>query len=118
MSAATASTRRSPSGSAARIFTGAAPPSLRPGQSLDTQLTLGEPARALLLPAGAFVGDSGGAWAFVLAPDGSKAVRRPIRTGRRSNTQVEVLAGLQAGERVVVSSYAAFGNSTALSITQ
>lgn len=100
------------------LFTGAAPPSLRPGQSLDTQLTLGEPARALLLPAGAFVGDSGGAWAFVLAPDGSKAVRRPIRTGRRSNTQVEVLAGLQAGERVVVSSYAAFGNSTALSISQ
>ena len=100
------------------LFTGAAPSGLRPGQSLDTQLTLGEPTRALLLPAGAFVGDSGGAWAFVLAPDGKEAVRRPIRTGRRSNAQVEVLAGLQAGERVVVSSYAAFGNSTALGISQ
>lgn len=100
------------------LFTDGQPPGLRPGQSLDAQLTLGEPARALLLPAGAFVNDSGGAWAFVLGPGGDTAIRRPIRLGRRSNAQVEVLDGLRAGERVVVSSYAAFGNSTALSISQ
>lgn len=100
------------------LFTGAQPAGLRPGQSLDTQVTLGEPARALLLPAGAFMSDSGGAWVFVLTPDGRQAMRREIRTGRRSLNQVEVLAGLQAGERVVVSSYTAFGNSTALSISQ
>ena len=100
------------------LFTGAQPAGLRPGQSLDTQVTLGEPAPALLLPAGAFMGDSGGAWVFVLTPDGRQAMRREIRTGRRSLDQVEVLAGLQAGERVVVSSYTAFGNSTSLSISQ
>jgi len=100
------------------LFTGAQPAGLRPGQSLDTQVTLGEPARALLLPAGAFMSDSGGAWVFVLTPDGEQAVRREIRTGQRSLDQVEVLAGLQAGERVVVSSYSAFGNSTTLSISQ
>ena len=100
------------------LFTGAQPAGLRPGQSLDTHVTLGEPARALLLPAGAFMSDSGGAWVFVLTPDGRQAVRREIRTGRRSLNQVEVLAGLQAGERVVVSSYTAFGNSTTLSISQ
>jgi len=100
------------------LFTGAQPAGLRPGQSLDTQVTLGEPARALLLPAGAFMSDSGGAWVFVLTPDGRQAMRREIRTGRRNPNQVEVLAGLQAGERVVVSSYTAFGNSTTLSISQ
>lgn len=99
-------------------FTGAQPPGLRPGQSLDAQLTLGQPGRALLLPAGPFLDDSGGAWVFVLVPDGGQAQRRDIRVGRRSNAQVEVLAGLRPGERVIVSSYAAFGKSTALSISQ
>jgi HlyD family secretion protein len=100
------------------LFTGAQPGSLRPGQSLDAQLTLGEPARALLLPAGAWVSDSGGAWVYVLGADGRTASRRAIRSGRRSGAQVEVLAGLRAGERVIVSSYAAFGKSTALGISQ
>lgn len=99
-------------------FAGVQPPGLRPGQSLDAQLTLGQPGRALLLPAGPFLDDSGGAWVFVLAPDGGRAERRAIRIGRRSNAQVEVLDGLHPGERVVVSSYAAFGKSTALSISQ
>ena len=99
-------------------FTGSQPPSLRPGQSLDAQVTLGEPAPALLLPAGAFLADSGGAWVFVLAPGGKEAARRAVRLGRRSNAQVEVLAGVQPGERVIVSSYAAFGKSAALSISQ
>ena len=100
------------------LFTQAQPASLRPGQSLDAQLTLGEPARALLLPAGAWTGDSGGAWVYVVDASGRTAQRREVRTGRRSNAQVEVLAGLQAGERVIVSSYATFGQSTSLSISQ
>ncbi|WP_229467278.1 efflux RND transporter periplasmic adaptor subunit [Massilia sp. Mn16-1_5] len=99
-------------------FSGEQPASLRPGQSLDAQLTLGQPARALVLPAGPWVGDSGGAWVYVLGPDGRTAERRAVRTGRRSNAQVEVLAGLRPGDQVIVSSYAAFGQSTALSISQ
>lgn len=100
------------------MFTDAQPPALRPGQSLDAQLTLGDPARALLLPAGAWAGDSGGAWVYVVDASGRAAQRREVRTGRRSNDQVEVLAGLQPGERVIVSSYAGFGKSTALAISQ
>lgn len=100
------------------LFTKEQPANLRPGQSLDTQLTLGQPAPALLLPAGAFLGDSGGAWAYVLTADGKEAQRRLIRVGRRSNGQVEVVDGLQAGERVVVSSYAPFGQSAVLAISQ
>lgn len=104
--------------SAELLFTGAQPPGLRPGQSLDVQLTLGEPAPALLLPSGAFIADSGGAWVFVVDADGDEAQRREIRIGRRSSGQVEVLSGLAPGERVIVSSYAAFGKSTTLSISK
>ena len=104
--------------SAELLFTKEQPAGLRPGQSLDTQLTLGQPAPALLLPAGAFLGDSGGAWAYVVGADGKEALRRPIRVGRRSGGQVEILDGLQPGERVVVSSYAAFGQSAILAISE
>ncbi len=99
-------------------FSGAAPEELSPGQSVDTRITLGEPAPALLLPNGAFVNDSGGAWVFVLSPDGTAAERREIRAGRRNNSQFEVLDGLAKGERVIVSGYAAFGKAPRLHISK
>ena len=96
------------------IFSQAQPDSLRPGQSADTRITLGAASKGLLLPNGAFVNDSGGAWAYVVALDGRSAVRRPIKIGRRSNSQIEVLDGINAGERVIVSSSAAFGKAERL----
>lgn len=90
------------------------PVGLSPGQALDVTLSLGEPANALLLPNGAFVNDAGGAWLYVVAKDGGTAVRRSVRLGRRSTSQVEVLSGVQPGERVIVSSYAAFGGAAQL----
>ncbi len=99
-------------------FTSGQPPVLSPGQSLDAQVTLGEPGKALLLPNGAFINETGGAWVFVVAPDGETVTRRAVRSGRRSNSQVEILAGLAAGEKVIVSSYAAFGKSERLQLTK
>jgi HlyD family secretion protein len=99
------------------VFTAGQPPVLNPGQSLDAQVTLGQPSSALLLPNGAFINDSGGAWVYVLEGD-SQAVRRAIRTGRRNNAQIEVLQGLAPGDKVILSSYAAYGNSPRLQITQ
>ncbi len=95
-------------------FAGTQPEVISAGQGIDAQLTLGEPAPALLLPNGAFVLDGGGAWVFVVAPDGVHAQRRTVRLGRRSNTQVEVLAGLSAGEAVIVSGYTSFGKAERL----
>lgn len=86
----------------------AAPP-LSPGQAVEVTITLGGAQPALLLPNDAFVNDSAGAWAYVLDGDGKGATRRALRLGRRNNTQVEVIAGLQPGERVIVSGYARFG---------
>jgi HlyD family secretion protein len=100
------------------VFTKGQPPVLNPGQSLDARITLGEPAPALLLPNGAFVNDSGGTWVYVLDASGHSAQRRAVRTGRRNNSQIEVLDGLSAGDKVILSSYAAYGNSPRLQITQ
>jgi len=100
------------------VFTAGQPEVLSPGQSLDAQLTLGQPARALLLPIGPFVNDSGGAWAFVLDKDGRHAEKRTVRLGRRNNSHVEVLSGLEPGEQVVVSSYTPFGKAGQLQINR
>jgi HlyD family secretion protein len=89
---------------------------LLPGQGVDAYITLAAPTQALLLPNDAFTGDSGGAFVYVLEIDGRHAVRRAIRTGRRSHRQLEVLAGLKEGERVIVSSYKAFGESNRLEL--
>jgi HlyD family secretion protein len=100
------------------VFVKAQPDALNPGQSLDTQITLGEPAKAMLLPNGPFVNDSGGAWVFVVGRDGESVTRREIKTGRRSNRQIEVLSGLTAGEKVIVSGYTTYGKSTNLQLTK
>lgn len=92
-------------------FHDAQPAALNPGQSLDTLLALGQPKQALLLPNAPFLSDSGGAWVFVLASNGIDAEKRAITVGRRNNRQVEILSGLHSGEKVIISSYAAFGDA-------
>ena len=98
------------------VFTRGQPPVLSPGQSLDAQVTLGEPGKATLLPNGAYLNETGAAWVFVVGRDGETATRRAIRSGRRSNTQVEILSGLAPGEQVIVSSYAAFEKTERLQL--
>lgn len=94
-------------------FTGAAPTNVRRGQTLEVELTLGETRPALVLPNGPFMQATGGSWVFVV--DGSgKAVRRPIRTGRRNPQYVEVLDGLKPGDRVITSSYDGFADDARL----
>ncbi|MGB9110030.1 MAG: efflux RND transporter periplasmic adaptor subunit [Telluria sp.] len=99
------------------VFLGAQPDVISPGQSMDVQLTLGDPARALLLPNGAFVNDTGGTWVFVVDHAGGRAGKRAVKLGRRNNTQVEVLSGLAPGENVIISSYAPFGKAERLQLT-
>ncbi|MGH8290434.1 MAG: efflux RND transporter periplasmic adaptor subunit [Steroidobacteraceae bacterium] len=89
-------------------FTGAAPVGITVGQAIDTRLELGGASTALMLPNGPFYQDTGGSWAFVITPDGRYATRRKIELGRRNPDYVEVLQGLEPGERVIVSSYQGF----------
>ncbi|MFZ0550279.1 MAG: efflux RND transporter periplasmic adaptor subunit [Steroidobacteraceae bacterium] len=89
-------------------FEGVVPQAITVGQAIDTKLQLGGAATALMLPNGPFYQDTGGQWAFVLTPDRKYATRRRIELGRRNPDHVEVLEGLEPGERVIVSSYQGF----------
>ncbi|WBH15492.1 efflux RND transporter periplasmic adaptor subunit [Sphingomonas radiodurans] len=98
-------------------FLTAEPAGLQRGQTVQARLTLGDPAPAVLLPNGAFYNDTGGAWVFVVAPDGSRAMKRTVRLGRRNTDTIEVLDGLTAGERVITSPYTGFADKDALDLT-
>lgn len=87
------------------VFEGPAPGNVRRGQTLQLDLTLGNPVESLLLPLGGFLQDTGGNWVFVVDADGEYATRRDIRTGRRNSRYLEITDGLVAGERVITSSY-------------
>ncbi len=97
-------------------FLGEEPRELQRGQSMQIRLTLGDPAPALLIPAGAFYNETGGNWVFVVTPDGGQAVRRNVRLGRRNADYIEVLDGLDPGERVITSPYTGFAERDRLDL--
>jgi HlyD family secretion protein len=86
-------------------FLGDPPALMRRGQTVRMRLDIGEPADTLVVANGAFYDDTGGRWVFVVDPTGDRAVKRPVRFGRRNPEGIEVLDGLREGERVVTSSY-------------
>ena len=92
------------------------PVGLRRGQTLQLKLRLGDNSDALLIPNGAFYQETGGNWIFVVSPDGSEAVRRTVQLGRRNTDYIEVLDGLEAGERVVTSPYTSYVDMDRLSL--
>ena len=87
---------------------GEEPDGLRRGQTLQLRLTLGDNSDAILIPNGSFYQETGGNWVFVVAPDGSEAIRRTVRLGRRNTDYIEVLDGLEPGEKVITSPYTSF----------
>jgi HlyD family secretion protein len=90
-------------------FLGTAPTDIRRGQTLQLRLILGDTAdQATLLANGPFYNDTGGAWVFVLDPNGEVATRREVQLGRRNPNNIEVEAGLLPGDEVIISSYANF----------
>jgi HlyD family secretion protein len=89
-------------------FAAPAPQGIHTGEAVDIKLELGGATAARMLPNGPFYQDTGGNWVFVVSPDGTFATRRNVRMGRRNPQNVEVLSGLETGEKVIVSGYEAF----------
>jgi len=84
------------------------PADLRRGQTLQLKLTLGDNSDAVLIPNGSFYQETGGNWIFVVSPDGTEAVKRSVRMGRRNTEFIEVLDGLEPGEKVITSPYTSY----------
>ena len=99
------------------VFTRGEPASLQRGQTMQTKLTLSDPAPARLIPNGAFYNDTGGSWVFVVAPDRRSAEKRQVRLGRRNSDFIEVLDGLDRGESVVTSPYTGLVDKTRLDLS-
>ena len=96
------------------IFEGTRPDNIRSGQTYYINLELGQPSDAILIPKGSFFQSTGGSWIFVLDPSGKKAYRRKIKIGRQNPQYYEVTEGLEAGEKVVVSSYESYKDNEIL----
>lgn len=93
------------------IIDGETPDKLRVGQSFPVDLKLGDSTESVIVPKGSFFQTSGGKWVYVLSADGKTAHRRDIRIGRQNPRYYEVLEGLDPGEKIILSSYAAFGDA-------
>lgn len=92
------------------------PAGLRRGQTLQLKLTLGDNSDALLIPNGSFYQETGGNWLFVVSPNGTEAVRRSVRLGRRNTDFIEVLDGLEPGEKVITSPYTSYAGMDRLTL--
>ncbi len=92
------------------------PTGLRRGQTMQVRLTLGDNADAILIPNGSFYQETGGNWIFVVSANGGEAVRRTVQLGRRNTDFIEVLDGLEPGEKVITSPYTSFTNMDRLAL--
>lgn len=96
------------------VFTGERPDNIRSGQTYYISLELGQPTESIIIPKGTFFQSTGGSWIFVLDKDGKKAYRRSIKIGRQNPQYYEVIEGLEAGEKVIVSSYESYKDNEVL----
>jgi len=99
------------------LFVGPEPQSMQRGQTVQAKLTLGDASKALLVPNGAFFNDTGGTWVFVVDKSGNGATRRAVQLGRRNSDYIEVLNGLQSGDRVITSSYSGLTDKNRLTFS-
>lgn len=90
------------------------PESIKRGQTIACRLFFSRPAEALVIKRGGFFQKTGGNWIYVVDPSGNYAVKREIRLGSQNTYYYEVLEGLDEGEKVIVSSYDAFGGKDKL----
>ena len=101
---------------AARVrFDGAKPEHLRQNQRLSVRIVLDQRDNVLTVARGSFVDEYGGNYAYVVR-DGI-ATKTPIRVGASSIDKVEILQGLNAGNRVVISGAGGFNAAARIAIS-
>lgn len=90
------------------------PENIRAGQTYHINLQLGDPVTTIMIPRGSFFQITGGQWIYTMDESGNFAVRRPIKIGRQNPQYYEVIDGLYAGEKVVISGYELLGDNERL----
>jgi len=91
-------------------FNDSIPTGIRRGQTLQIRLALSDERNALLVSKGGFYQQTGGNWIFKVNENGTMAYKVDIQLGSQNPDYYEVLQGLQAGDKVITSSYENYGN--------
>ncbi|MDJ0698659.1 MAG: efflux RND transporter periplasmic adaptor subunit [Woeseiaceae bacterium] len=97
-------------------FVGQGPTGLRQNQRLTTRILLAEHTNVLMVQRGQFLDSGGGRLAYVVT-DERVAERRQIQTGARSLGAVEIVAGLEPGEMIVISNLDPFRGADTVLLT-
>jgi HlyD family secretion protein len=97
-------------------FMGRAPTNLRQNQRLSTRILLAEHPDVLMVQRGQFLDSGAGRVAYVLNEDGI-AERRAITIGARSLGSVEITAGLDQGDTIVISNLDPFRSAEKVLLT-
>ena len=88
---------------------------LRQNQRVTARVLIESKENVLKVKRGAFVESGGGRIAYVV--NNQSATKRNIQLGARSIGEVEVLSGLEVGDKIIISSLSQFNNSELISIT-
>ncbi len=96
-------------------FDGEPPPGLRQNQRVTVLVMMDELLGVLKLQRGSFADGGSGRVAFVVGDNGL-AVKRPVELGVRSISEVQILAGLAEGDRVIISSITEFEDHDTIQI--
>ena len=97
-------------------FVGDGPTGLRQNQRLTTRILLAEHSNVLMVQRGQFLDSGGGRLAYVISED-RVAERRRIETGARSLGAVEIVAGLEPGDTIVISNLDPFRGAETVLLT-
>ncbi|HEX5960679.1 MAG TPA: efflux RND transporter periplasmic adaptor subunit [Rhodanobacteraceae bacterium] len=96
-------------------FEGSKPKQLRQNQRLSVRIVLDKRDNVLTVARGSFVDESGGRYAYVVR-DGI-AYKTPVTLGPSSIDKVEILQGLKAGDKVVISGTSNFNGAAKVAIS-
>jgi HlyD family secretion protein len=95
-------------------FTGEQPAGLRQSQRVAARIFIDERPDVVMVPRGPFLEAHGGLHIYVV--EDGLAVRRPIRVGATAVGAVELLEGLEPGERVVIAGSETFEDAETIRI--
>lgn len=96
-------------------FVGGQPAGLRQNEQAAVRIVMGEHKDVLMVERGAFLDP---ATRFVYVVRGNEATRTPIELGAASVSEIEVLSGLAAGDRVVISDTQDFHDARELRVAR
>ena len=89
---------------------GPMPKGARPDLSVDGTIELERLNNVLYMQRPAFGQEKSQITLFKLTPDGKEAIRVPVKLGRSSVSTIEILEGLQVGDKVILSDTSQYDN--------